>query len=142
MVACLTATAILAGCGGSYTKKDFLARANAICASAVRQARSIPPGGPLAGYVATVLPIVQSEASQLRGLKRPPVGARERAQLDQYFGALTQVVDNYRQLASAAKQGDRQAVTAAEAELRASPVTALATANGLHACGTPGATVA
>lgn len=140
--ATLVAAALMAGCGSTYTKQDFIARADAICASALRQTRSIAPGSPLAGYLAAVLPIVQSEASQLRALKRPRQDARDRAALEQYFEALAQVVQNYGKLAAAAKQGDGQGVSSAEAALRASPVAALATAYGLRSCGTPGATSA
>jgi hypothetical protein len=41
-LACLAA-AVLAGCGGTYTKRDFIARADAICAGAVRETRAIAP---------------------------------------------------------------------------------------------------
>ena len=92
--------------------------------------------------MAAVLPIVESEATQLRALKSPPEDAREKAALAKYFEALGQEVENYRKLAAAAKQNDRQGVTNAEAALRASPAASLATGYGLRACGTPGATTA
>jgi hypothetical protein len=103
-----TLAAVLAGCGGGYTKSDFVARADAICASALRQTRSIPPGADLGGYLAAVLAVVQSEATQLRALRRPPDTAGDRATLEQYFAALGQTVSDYRQLAAAAQNGDQQ----------------------------------
>jgi hypothetical protein len=142
-IACAMATvALIAGCGSSYTKSDFIARADAICASALRQTRSIAPTTALGEYVAAVVPIVQSEATELRALKSPPQDARDEAALAKYFGALTQEVENYRKLGAAAKRGDGQGVTNAEAALRASPAASLATGYGLRACGTPGATSA
>jgi hypothetical protein len=138
--------ALLAGCGGSYTKGDFIARADAICASAVRQTRSIAPvSAPqslnaLAQYVSQVSPVVQSEVSQLRALRRPGGGARDRAALTAYLAASAQVAGYWRELGAAATRGDAQGVASAEAALRATPVASLAAGYGLHSCGTPGAT--
>jgi hypothetical protein len=142
IAAVLVAAAAIAGCGSSYTKSDFIARADAICASALRQTRSIAPTSALGEYVAAVLPVVESEATQLRALKSPPQDAGDKAALAKYLGALAQEVANYRRLGAAAKRGDGQGVTNAEAALRASPAASLATSYGLRACGTPGATSA
>jgi hypothetical protein len=144
---------IAAGCGGSgYTKQDFIARANAICTNALRQTRSItPPSGAqaspgqdaaLISYLSSVVPVLDSEASQLRALPRPPGDASEQAALKHYLAAVSQTVAYYKQLAAAAKRGDDQAVASAEAALGASPVYTLATNYGLRSCGTPGATTA
>jgi hypothetical protein len=151
-VALLTAAGLLAGCGGAYTKRDFIASADAICASTVRQTRSLPPPSftssksqqlsALAGYLAVVLPLVRSEASRLRALRRPTADARNRAALQRYLRALDQEVGDYRALAAAAKRRDPQGVASAEAGLRRSPVASLAASYGLHSCGIPGATVA
>jgi hypothetical protein len=144
---------VLAGCGGSgYTKSDFIARADAICAGAVRQTRSIaPPGaaqagsgqdGALAAYLSNVVPVLENEASQLRALRRPPGNAGELATLNRWYSALAQSVMHYKELAAAARRGDDQSVADAEAALGASPVYSLAASYGLRSCGTPGATVA
>lgn len=144
---------LAAGCGGSgYTKSDFVARADAICASALRQTRSIaPPGaaqasggqdGALAAYLARAVPVLENEASQLRGLRQPPGNAQDKAALSRYLAALGQTVSYYKQLAAAAKRGDDQAVADTEAALGSSPVYSLATSYGLRSCGTPGATTA
>jgi hypothetical protein len=149
--AVLALAAVLPGCGaGSYTKTDFVARADAICTSAVRQTRSIaapsfnrPAAGQLsalADYLAAVLPIVQSEAAQLRALRRPTQDAPAGATLARYLASVAQAASDYRALAAAAKRGDAQGVANAEAALRASPVASLATGYGLRSCGVPGAT--
>jgi hypothetical protein len=139
----LALTAIAAGCGGtSYTKRDFIARADAICASAVRQARALAPQSGLAATAGAVLPVVESEAAQLRALRRPGGSAGDRAALDRYYAALGQAVQNYRDLAGAAKRGDTQGATTAEAALRANPISSLASSYGLRSCGAPGATSA
>ena len=70
VAACLAATA----CGGhTVTKKDVIARANAICINALRAVRSLPPpagatGSPaaLAAYLEKVAPIVENG-----GVRRP-----------------------------------------------------------------------
>jgi hypothetical protein len=147
----LTALALVGGCGSGYSKADFVASADAICASAVRETRSIPPpsvsgGGPqtlhaLAGYLGHVLPIVQSEARKLRALPHPAGRPRERAELTRYLAAVARTARGFETLATAAKRGDAPDVAGAEAELRANPVAALAARYGLRSCGTPGATV-
>jgi hypothetical protein len=137
-----TVAAIAAGCGGaSYTKRDFVARADAICAAAVRNARAVEPGALAASYAALAA-VVESEQRQLHSLRRPPGRARERALLGRYFAALDGVVSDFRRLASAAAAGDAQGVAEAEAALRSSPVSALAASYGLSSCGTPGSTSA
>ena len=141
---------LLAGCGGSsYNKSDFIARADGICTTTLRQTRALTPpaassqpGGALASYLGQLVPLVQSESDQLRALKRPPGNVQDRQTLSQYFAALGQVVAAYRQLEAAARSGDSQSVASVEATLRASPAAGLAASYGLRACGTPGATAA
>jgi hypothetical protein len=141
LCAAVSLATLLAGCGGGgYTKRDFVTRANAICAGALRQARSITPGTSLPTYLTNFLPVLESEASQLEALRRPPGTAGDRATLERYFAALRQTVAEYRQLAAAARTGDQEAVANAEAALGASPVDSLASGYGLSSCGTPGST--
>ena len=148
-LAVLTLAALAAGCGsGSYTKRDFVARADAICASTLQQTRAISPPSfshsaeqqlsALAGYLANVVPHVQSEADQLRALRRPTQDARDRAALARYLGALARAIVDYRELAAAAKRGDAQGVASAETALRSSPVASLAASYGLDSCAAPG----
>ena len=85
---------------------------------------------------------MQSEADQLRALKRPRGNAHDRAALNAYFAALGEVVAAYRQLEAAARRGDAQTVANVEATLQASPVAGLAASYGLRSCGTPGSTAA
>jgi hypothetical protein len=142
---------LLAGCG-SYTKHDFIARADAICASTVRQTRLIAPPSfthvpaerlkALAAYAAQVLPLVRSEASQLGGLRRPTEAAADRAALVSFLTAFGQVVADYQGLATAASAADAAGVARAEASLTGNPVASLAARYGLRSCGTPGATSA
>ena len=146
----LALVALVAGCGGSgNSKSDFVARADAICTSTLRQTRAVvppastsQPGGAQAAYLAEVVPLVQSEADQLRALKRPSGNAHDSATLTAYFTALGEVVAAYRQLEAAARRGDAQTVAGVEATLRASPVAELAASYGLRSCGTPASTSA
>jgi hypothetical protein len=150
-VAVLALAGVLAGCG-SYTKQDFIDRADAICASTTRQTRLIAPPAfthakaeqlhALAGYTAHVLPLVQSEATQLRALPLPKEDARDRAAIAGYLAGLGKVVADYRKLETAAAKTDAPGVTSAEAALSASPIATLAARYGLRSCGTAGATSA
>src|SRR5262249_3657289 len=149
-VVLLLTAAVLGGCGGKYTKQDFVARANAICDSTVRDTRRIPPPSftgsapqrleALAGYVGPVLPIARSEEAKRRDLKRPPGTPGELRLLDRYYAALGKSVASYRDLQTAAQNGDAAGVTAAVAALRANPVATLATRYGIRSCGVPGTT--
>ena len=86
-------TVAVTACGGSYTKQDFVARANGICTDTLGQTRAIAPTGApadnraLAAYLRRVLPILQQEAGQLRALRRPP-GSDDKAALERYLSAL------------------------------------------------------
>ncbi len=149
--AAFLALAVLVGCG-SYTKHDFIARADAICASTVRQTRLIPPPSftsspaqrlrALAGYVTKVLPLVRTEATQLRALRRPSQSATEQASLTSFVAAFGEVVGDYERLATATSAGDRAGVARAEASLTASPVAALAARYGLRSCAAASSTSA
>lgn len=144
--------ALLVAACGAYTKQDFIAGADAICASTVRQTRSlVPPSfagskkqqlAALGAYAGNVVPLVQSEDAHIRALQRPSEDAHSRALLARYLGALRQTVGDYEDLAAAAKRGDAAGVAGAEGELHESPVASLAAGYGLRSCAMPGATVA
>ncbi len=150
--AVLTVAVVLGGCGSKYTRADFGARANAICATAVREARSLTPPAvansraeqmkALSAYISQLVPVIETESTQLLKLKTPPGTAREQTELKRHLSAVSQVAAQYRELEMAARHGDREGVASALAALRASPVTTLAVANGLRSWGNPSGTVA
>jgi hypothetical protein len=132
----------LAGCGSSVeSRSDFVARANAVCETAVRDVRDVTlpaasgRGGTslsaLSRYLQTVTPVVQGEVKQLRALPRP---AADRALLDQYLNALASSAAQYRVLDDAARHRDRAALAGAIGALRASPAAQLAARYGLAEC--------
>jgi hypothetical protein len=136
----------LAACGSSYTRQDFVNRANGICTDALQQTRAIAPAGApqsnraLAAYLRQVLPIVQHEANQLRALRRPPGSGAEKTALDRYLSALDGEVAATRRLRDAAARGDGDGVSAAENDLQSSQAASLAAKYGLKSCATPGST--
>lgn len=137
---------LLASCG-SYTKRSFVASANAICAATVRDTRDLAPPvsasmSDLAAYLAKLVPIIQSEERQIASLQHPTESRADRAKLTTYLAALRQSAGDFHALEAAAKAGDRQALTSAEASLRVDPVTAAAAAYGLRSCAAAGSTVA
>jgi hypothetical protein len=145
----LLAAITVAGCGSSYSKADFISRADAICETAFRQTHTIAPpaagGGAaqqltaLASYLQRVTPVVESETSDLSKLRRP---AADRALLERYLAALRAAVAQYRELGRAAAAGDVSGVAEAESALAAGDAQALAARYGLRSCGDAGATVA
>jgi hypothetical protein len=143
----LAAVAVgLAGCGSSYTKQDFVARANGICTDTLGQTRAIAPAGApqsnraLAAYLRQVLPILQQEATQLRALRRPPGSDADKAALDRYLSALDGQVAATKRLRDAAARNDGDGVSAAESDLQASQAASLAARYGLKSCAAPGST--
>jgi hypothetical protein len=132
---CITATA----CGGHpVTKKDVIARGNAICAGALRDIRALPSpaaaGASTAGlakYLQQVVPIVDKEIAGLRALPRP---ARDLAVLQRYLAAMTGIDSQYRALLAAARSGDSTAVSARLSTLAGSPAAGLASRYGLTQC--------
>lgn len=147
-VATLAAGALLAGCGGAaYGKRDFVARADAICASTTRHVRTVAAptgtgGTALAAYIEQLLPLLRGEAAQLHGLRQPPGSTAQRAQLRAFLRALDASVGEYAELAAAARRGDTAGVARAESALRANATGTLAAHYGLTGCGAPTSTAA
>lgn len=135
-------------CGSSYTRQDFVDRANGICTDALAQTRAIAPAGApqsnraLATYLRQVLPIVQHEASQLRALRRPPGSEADKTALTHYLAALDGEVVATKRLRDAAARGDGDGVSAAETDLQSNQAEALAAKYGLKSCAAPGSTAA
>jgi hypothetical protein len=137
-VACLVALAVAACGGSSATKKDVIARGNAICSSAVSSVRAVVPpakgassGTALAGYFKQLEPIVAKEVSQLRKLPRP---STDKALLDRYIDSVTKAGNVYKQLAAAAQRNDIPGVANYLGALRASPAQSLAQRYGMSQC--------
>ena len=135
----LIGAALIGGCGGhTATRKDVIARANAICFSAQQAARSVASPGAgatdtkaLAAYFDKVAPIVAKEARQLAALPRPQ---QRQATLNHYVDAVGASVADYRAAARAAAAGDGGGVTQALAKLQSSGATRYARAYGLTQC--------
>jgi hypothetical protein len=144
----LTVAALaLSACGSSgESKQDFIARADAICNNATRDLRNVAAPATsgtvtlraLAKYLAAVVPIVATEAKQLKALPRP---AADEAALRRYLAAVTATAAHYKGLAVAARTGDQQAISSATAALQADSSSRLAAAYGLKECAGPTGTV-
>ena len=136
-LAIVAAAATITGCGGhSATRKDVIARANAICFTAQQAARSVASRArqtpkALAAYFDKVVPIVAKEARQLAALPRPQ---QRQATLNHYVDAVGASVADYRAAARAAAAGDAGGVTQALARLQSTEATRYAQAYGLNQC--------
>jgi hypothetical protein len=138
-LAVLIGAALISGCGGhTATRKDVIARANAICFNAQQAARSVASPGAgatnakgLAAYFNKVVPIVAKEARQLAELPRPQ---QRQATLNHYIDAVGASVAGYRAAARAAAAGDDGGVTQALAKLQSGGATRYARAYGLTQC--------
>jgi hypothetical protein len=133
---------VLAGCG-SASKKDVIARADAICAGTQRDLRALtPPTGSslsaLASYFGQVVLITDNEATQVHKLPRPK---QDLAALDRWIQSVQLAAGDFRALASAAKLADRQAFDTALAALRTSDETGLAERYGARVCAASSGTV-
>ena len=109
-VVCL-ATLLLSGCGAGsasddqrVTKQAYIARADAICASADRADKDIPTDTPLAEALRETTDAFGSAVSDLKALDRPAGHGRE---LDAWFHALDQELAALPRMQRAAESGDR-----------------------------------
>jgi hypothetical protein len=138
LAACLVAVTATACGGSSATKKDVIARGNAICSSALSSVRVVVPppkgansGTALSGYFKRIEPIVDKEVSQLGKLPRPDT---DKAVLNRYIDAVTKAGTVYKQLVAAAQRNDIPGVARALSALRASPAQSLAQQYGMSQC--------
>ena len=137
LLATVAAVITIVGCGShSETRKDVIARANAICFDAQQAARSVasPSAGDttaLATYFDKVVPIVAKEARQLAALPRPEP---RQATLNRYVAAVGASVADYRAAARAAAAGDQSGVTQALTRLQSIGAARYALAYGLNQC--------
>ncbi len=144
----VSAAAVIAGCGGhTVTKRDVVARGDAICFQSLQSIRSIPPprftgNAPasfsdprylisFAKYANAVRPILAREIEQLRTLPRPSV---DRATLNALLNAIAQEGDDYHAIVRAASAGDVEATMSALARLAANPARRLARRYGFRQC--------
>lgn len=140
----------LSGCGSSYSKHDFIQRAEGICLSTTRAVRSLAPPEftgtaeqqrqSLGAYLARVSPLEQRQARRLSALPKPPGGRREQQLIERWLTAVHESADELSHLAGVARNGDASGVADARDQLAAVPVAHLATEVGAHACAGPGAT--
>ena len=141
----VVAALLPAGCGGSsVSRADVIARGNAICASALRQIRSVTPPTlapaslpAMSAYLHQVVPIVEKEIAGLRKLPRP---STNQALLDRYITAVSGTAAEYRALEKAAAGGDQDRVDGALSALSTSSASSLAAAYGLDQCATAAGT--
>ncbi len=154
-VKCLSAAAVLvgllvAGCGGSYTRADFIQRADGICTGTTRQIRLLRPpqfGATTvlerrssARYLIDAAELVKQEARRLSALPRPPENASQRRLRSRWLAEVHSSATELLALASATSTDDAAAMSSAEGKLAANPVVKLAGEYGARACAGPGAT--
>lgn len=146
MTAAIAAGLLITGCGGgsAVTRADVIARGNAICASALRQIRTVTPPTrapaslpAMAAYLHQVVPIVEKEIS---GLRKLPESATGHALLQRYIRAVSETAADYRALERAAAAGNQDLVDGALSALSTSSASSLAAAYGLDQCATAAGT--
>lgn len=126
-----------AGGGGGAGTPDFLATANAICASANAAIASLPPAGPSlaaqAQEASIELPIIHTELTELAVLKAP---SSERARFAQALSASRRATKLIGQLIIAVRAGSRARIAALALAANTSDIQTrtAASALGLTAC--------
>ena len=126
-VVALATTVVVAGCGGDsgnrLSRSSFVAQADAICAKYEQKIRAAMQGVPagneaqLAGAIERVLPVIRSGNDELRKL-RPPENLQER--YDRWMQIGDEEVTAAQKLHNALRDGDRQGVQSAFADLQRS----------------------
>ena len=144
VVALTASIAVACGGGSTVSRADVIARGDAICASALRQIRTVTPPSlapaslkAMSGYLRQVVPIVEKEIASLRHLPRP---AKDHQLLDRYITAVASTAADYRALQQAAAAGDQNRVDTALSALSTSSASSLAADYGLDQCATAAGT--
>lgn len=135
----------VAGCGGSYTKKDYVGAADGICLRTLHELRSIDTQGAtstqlLARYLRKALPVIKSQEHQLRKLKLPAGKPRQRAELRRFLMAVSQQTAEFAALSTVTQSGNTTRITSVLTSLQSIPVTATAEKYGFKDCGQSAAT--
>jgi hypothetical protein len=114
---------VAAACGGSdrLSKSEFISQADSICAKYEQKIRSAMQGIPagneaqLADAIERVLPVIRTGNGELRDLK-PPENLQDR--YDRWMQIGDDEVTAARKLHDALREGDRQGVQSAFADLQ------------------------
>jgi hypothetical protein len=114
---------VAAACGGSdrLSKSEFISQADSICAKYEQKIRSAMQGIPagneaqLADAIERVLPVIRTGNDELRDLK-PPENLQDR--YDRWMQIGDDEVTAARKLHDALREGDRQGVQSAFADLQ------------------------
>jgi hypothetical protein len=140
---------LVAGCG-SFTKHDYIQRADGICGASLRSVRALTPptvSGPqaaqnasLGAYLDRMLPLMRRELGHLQALPRPSESATQKRARVAYLGALKQSIDQFATLAAAAHTNQTAEVRSLERALAANPAPRLASKYGLRNCSSSAAT--
>jgi hypothetical protein len=140
---------LVAACGSTYTRADFIRRADGICLSTTRALRSLTPPQftgsavqqqlSLSRYLARVSPLVSAESRRLAGLPKPPGRPADAALLQRWLRAVHDSASDIHVLGDSERAGDPAFIAAARTALGALPVVKLASRYGMKACAGPGA---
>jgi hypothetical protein len=145
----MAVVAVLSACGSSGpSKKDFISRADAICARGDSQIKSVPLpqttglSAPqiyanLGSYVDRLLPVAQKVIVQIKALKQP---SDNQALLHRYYASLDSGIVKLQALSTAAKQANKQGLQTAITGLRDTQPAQLARQYGFRTCGSTAAT--
>lgn len=152
LVALVFVVTCLVACGSSYTKADFVTRAEGICLTTTRAIRSLNSpsftGTPaeqrvsLGGYLVKVARRVSSEARHLSSLRKPPGTRREARLLGRWLAAVRESGNELADLGTAAGTADPTTVARSTAALGRLQVVDLARDYGVRGCAGPSASYA
>ncbi len=145
----LLAGLVIAGCG-SYTKADYVQRAEGICTSTLDAVRRLAPpdqsgstahrDSSLTAYLNRVLPLMQRQLKRLRALPRPSQSQIQERALNAYLAGLRSSVAQFIVLTAAARSSTAGVVNSIAASLATEQLSRLARAYGLKTCSSSGAT--
>ncbi len=143
-MAILALAVVPAGCGSSFTRHDYVLRAEGICDSTLRSLRLLRPAvstgthrdriAAVAGYLERALPLERQELRKLEDLPKPEQTRAQARALERYLVALEDSVDELGALSAAARAGNAEMFAAAESTLAGERLPSLAAAYGLRAC--------
>jgi hypothetical protein len=136
---------VLSACGSSApSKKDFISRADAICARGDSQSKAVPVPqttgltraqvyAKLGSYIDEVVPVAEKVVGQIKALEQP---SDNQALLHRYYASLDDGIAKLHALSAAAKQANTPALQSVVTALKTSESAQLARQYGFKTCAT------
>jgi hypothetical protein len=153
-VLCAACTAVVLALAvtacGAVTHRQYVTRADGICAATLRATRSLTPPQQtgtleqqlrsLSAYYGRIASLLRKQDRELRALTKPKQTPRQQAELNRYLVSLSTVAGYFSKLAADAGSGKPEQLASLDSALSGEFLGQLARSYGLRECSSSGST--